>query len=106
MKLFAALLVSFFASSALASDFVSEMEKTFKRYSLCSPDDSEQFFADLEFRDMVATLKDSQERGKKSRIEILDFNVNFVRLLDTSIGFECEIRIDGYDGRCYSAFCN
>lgn len=66
MKLFVALLVSFFASSALASDFVSEMEKTFKRYSLCSPDDSEQFFADVEFKAMATTVVATRRSATRS----------------------------------------
>lgn len=92
--------LALFTNAAFA-DFFDEYDRIFKSQELCEVSIS-QILASDRFKSMYETLKNDENLGRSSDIEVLDHGVYTTRLMSRSSKTECAIVLHE---DCYSAYC-
>lgn len=98
------LLVMFLAMPAFANyaDVTDEIDEILVKYDVCGNDETELKSME-EFKSMLAELK--TQKGL-TPLEVPDFSLNFITILNRDSKKECTLGIDAYEGRCVYAVCN
>ncbi len=85
-----------------ADQIIDGIDEDLKKYEACSG----EYFNQQDLNDFKELFEDLKAQGSATPVEVTDYGVHAITIINKQTKKECTLMIDGYEGRCVYAVCN